>query len=125
MQRELGIGPRLLDELPLEIHGGPDRLSGGFEHHQGLVAAHLDQRPVPHLYALADEVAELRRESRRELVAALLREARIAADVCDQKRADRCVWCVSQGSLLGLRRSTATEPKPLFGLQAEWYAARE
>ena len=44
-QRKIGVGPRLLDELLLEVNSGADGLSGGLENDKRFVAANLDQRP--------------------------------------------------------------------------------
>jgi hypothetical protein len=75
----------------LQVHGCSDRLARGIELGQGFVASDLDQRSAAHLDRLADDVGEFRRQPGRRLIAVLLREAGITADVRDQERAYRCM----------------------------------
>ena len=56
-----------------------------------------------------NKVAELRGQSRGRLVAVLLGEARITADVRDQERADGCVWRGSQPSTESTPRGRSTQ----------------
>lgn len=71
-----------------DLDRGADHLSGGGEHAERLVAAQLEQGSPATLHDLAGGVGELRSELGGGLVAALLREQRVAADVGDQERAD-------------------------------------
>jgi hypothetical protein len=58
------------------------------ENDQRLVPAELDQIAVVLGDNTADDVRERRGEPSGSFVAVLLREAGVAADVCDQERAD-------------------------------------
>jgi hypothetical protein len=75
-------------EDALHVHRGSNRLPGRLEHGQSLVATDLDHAAGSRVDDLVDDVLELRGEARRRLVAVLLGEARIAANVGDQKRLD-------------------------------------
>jgi hypothetical protein len=97
-QWKVGIGLRLLDKLLLDVNSGPDGLPGGLEHDKRFVTANFNHPPAAELRALTNQVAELRGQPCGRLVAELLGEARITADVRDQERADGCVWCGSQTS---------------------------
>ena len=56
---------------------------------------------------------ELRRELRRRLVAALLGEQRVAADVRDQERADRSVVCTAATNVAGAFGGQSPRDYPL------------
>jgi hypothetical protein len=79
---------RLFDEPLLEVNGGADRLTRRRENAERLVAAELQQGAATSLDPVARDLGELRRELRRGLVAALLREEGVPADVGDQERPD-------------------------------------
>ena len=87
-ERELGIGEGLLDEPLLEVGGRSDRLTRRAEDAHGLVATKLEELATSTLHDLAHEPGELRRQLPGRLVAPLLREDRLAADVGDQERPD-------------------------------------
>jgi hypothetical protein len=72
----------------LHLDGCAESLPGGSEDDQRLVPAELDQIAVVLGDDTADDVGERRGELGRSFVAVLLREARVAADVGDQERAD-------------------------------------
>jgi hypothetical protein len=85
-QRRLGDG--LIDEPLLELNRRSDRLAGGIEDGQDLVAAQLDDGAAAGLDALARHGRELAGQPRGGLVALLLREDGVAADVGDEERPD-------------------------------------
>ena len=87
-EREGGVGQRLLDEPPLEIHGRADGLPGRSEDGEGLVPSQLDHRATPALHALPGELGELRGQLGGGLVPSLLSEQRVATHVRDQERPD-------------------------------------
>jgi len=87
-ERELRLLEGLLHEALLKVDGGADRLAGRGEHAEGLVPAQLEERSATRLDDLARDVGELRGELRRCLVAALLGEQGVPADVRDQERPD-------------------------------------
>jgi hypothetical protein len=70
----------------LEVDRGADRLAGRGEDAQRLVASKLEEGSTPRLDDLTRDVGELRRELGRGLVASLLGEQRVAANVRDQER---------------------------------------
>ncbi len=111
VQREIGIGIRLLRELPLEVHRGSDRLPRRLEDNERLVTPDLDQLPAAKPCSLVDDVAELRRQPRGGLIPVLLREAGVAADVCDQKRANGCVCRFSMASRHPRECGSAIQPQ--------------
>jgi hypothetical protein len=87
-ERERGRLERLLDEPLLELDGRADRLPGRGEHAQGLVPSKLEQGAVATLDPFTCDVGELGRELGSGLVASLLGEQGVAADVGDQERPD-------------------------------------
>ena len=102
-ERERGIGDRLLDEPLLQGHGATDRRARRIEDNQGLVPAELEYVPPAIFDHGAGDLGEAPGEAPGLLVAAFLRERRVAANVGDQERVDAGV---SAGIALGLR-STA------------------
>jgi hypothetical protein len=90
-QREICVRVCVVGKLALEIDGGSDCLTRGVEDGQGLVSTDLDQHPAANLHPVADEAAEPRRQPGGGLVAVLLGEAGVPADVCDEEGADGCV----------------------------------
>ncbi len=87
-ERQAGIGDRLRYEALLQVGGCPQRLASGIEDGERLVAAQLDERAAGCFDRLARELRETRREPRRRLVTALVREPRVPAHVGDQERLD-------------------------------------
>ena len=59
LERKLGVRLGLLAEPRLQIDRGADRLAGGREHRESLVAPDLDQRAAVGLDTFADQVDEL------------------------------------------------------------------
>ena len=97
-ERMRWIGDRLLDEPLLQGNGPADRRARRAEHDQGLVATQLDHPTVVILDQCPDDSGEASREACTILVAPLLREHGVAADVGDQERVDICVpICVRLG----------------------------
>ncbi len=78
----------LVHEPPLELDRRADRLPGRIEDRQCLVAAELDDRPAAALDRFTRDRRELSRERRGGLVAVLLREDRVPANIGDQERPD-------------------------------------
>ena len=76
------------DDPCLQLDRGAYGLSCRVEDDERLVAAQLDQPAVALLDDLAHDLGEPGCERRRRLVPALVRVARVAADVGDQERAD-------------------------------------
>ncbi len=87
-ERERRVRDGLVDEPPLELDRRPDRLSSGVEDRHDLVPAELQIGPASGLEDLARHRGELAGQHRGGLVAALLREDRVPADVGDQERPD-------------------------------------
>src|SRR6266511_4114799 len=88
-EREGRVRDGLLDEALLELDRGPDGLPGGVEDGEGLVSPQLDHRSTPGLDALLGYVREASGELGGRLIAALLREERVPADVRDEEGSDR------------------------------------
>ena len=82
------IRDRLADESLLQVGCGAQRLACRVEHGERLVAAQLDEGAAGRLDRIARELGKARREARSSLVAALLRESRVAADVGDEECLD-------------------------------------
>jgi len=87
-ERQARIRDRLLDESLLQVGCSPQRLACRVEHGERLVAAELDEGAASRLDRLARELGKARREARSSLVAALLGEPRVAADVSDEECLD-------------------------------------
>ena len=87
-EREVEVGIGLFNKDALHVHRGSNRLPGRLEDGQSLVAPDLDHAACPSVDDLLDDVLELRGEARSCLVAVLLGETRVAANVGDQKRLD-------------------------------------
>ena len=87
-ERQRRIRHGLVDEAPLQLDRRPDRLSSGVEHGHDLVAAELQVGPAPRLEDRAGHGRELAGQLGGGLVAALLREDGVPADVGDQERPD-------------------------------------
>jgi hypothetical protein len=87
-ERPRRIGDRLVHEPALKLDRRADRLPGRAEDGERLVTAELDELALPGLDARARDLGEPRGELRRRLVAVLVREDGVAADVRDQERAD-------------------------------------
>ena len=93
-ERKARIRVRLLGEPRLEIDGSPDRLAGGREHGEPLVASNLDQDAAMSLDTVGDELDELGGEPRSRFVPVLLGEAGVAAHIGDEERAYACLFVV-------------------------------
>ena len=87
-EREGRIGDRLLQEPILGVRGCEDRLARRVEGGEGLVSAKLDHRAAVLVDHFPGNVGEARRQLGRGLVASLLREQGVAANVGDQERPD-------------------------------------
>ena len=90
-QRQARVRVRLLGEPCLEIDGSPDRLAGGREHGEPLVASNLDQDAAMSLDTVGDELDELGGEPRSSFVPVLFGEAGVAAHIGDEERAYACL----------------------------------
>ena len=86
------VRPDLAREPLLELNRCTDRRTWRSEHAQRLITAQLDQLTAPLSHDLADEPGKAPRQSGRSLVAVLLRKRGIAANIRDQKHADRIGW---------------------------------
>lgn len=95
---QLRVVQRLLHEPSLEVDRGADRVPGRGEHAQRLVPAELEQCATADLDSVAREVGKPGRELGRSLVASLLREPRVSANVGDQ-----------EGAYLGIPRTVITQ----------------
>jgi hypothetical protein len=87
-ERELGHVERFLDEPPLEGDRCTNPVARRGEHAQGFVPPQLEEYPPLRLDDLARDLGEPRCELPGSLVAALLREERVSADIGYQERAD-------------------------------------
>jgi len=87
-EREIGIGDGLVGEALLQLDGRSDRLTCRPEDGERLVAAELQEGPAPLFDPLASDVGEPLGEPPSGLVAVLLGEQCVAADVRDQERPD-------------------------------------
>jgi hypothetical protein len=87
-ERKRWLRHGLVHEPALELDRRPDRLPGRVEDREGFVTAELDDHSAPGLDALACHHSEPRGKCRRRLVAALLSEEGVSADVGDQERPD-------------------------------------
>ena len=87
-EREGRIGDRLLQEPILGVRGREDRLARRVEGGEGLVSPELDHRAAVLLDHFPGNVGEARGQFGRGLIASLLREQRVAANVGDQERPD-------------------------------------
>ena len=114
---ERRIGHRLVDEPVLQVDGGPDGLTGRAEHGQGLVATELDDPASAGLNALTSDRGELRCELGGGLVAPVLGEEGVAADVGDQEAPDagRPIRSVVPPSGPALFRGWLIRPFPQCG----------
>jgi hypothetical protein len=101
-ERKFRLLHGLVHEPLLELDGGSDRLARRGEDAQGLVAPELEQRAPAGLDRFPCDVGELRGKFGRRLVAALLREQRVAADVRDQERPDLNIAPVGVNRRFGL-----------------------
>jgi hypothetical protein len=100
-QRQGRVGDGRVDEPPLQLDRGPDRLPGRIEHHEGLVAAELHDRSVARPDGLPRDGGEPAGQESSGLVTALLREDRVAAYVGDQERPDGGVFALAGPDDLG------------------------
>ena len=87
-ERELRHRERFLDEPVLEGDRCTNRVARRGEHAQGFVPPQLEEDLLCLLYDLARHVGAPRIELPGSLVAALLREERVPADIGYQERAD-------------------------------------
>ena len=112
-ERQRRIRHGLVDEAPLQLDRRPDRLSSGVEHRHDLVAAELQTGPAACLEDRPRHGRELAGQLGGGLVAVLLREDRVPADVGDQERPDvgvaREALAVGHGGLWP-ERPTASYP---------------
>ena len=87
-QRQRGVGQRLLHEPCLQVERRPDRLPCGGEDRECLVPTQLDHRTSARRDRLLGQVGELRRQLGRGLVATMVGEDGVPADVRDQEGPD-------------------------------------
>jgi hypothetical protein len=87
-KREPGSLGTLLAATALHLDCGAQSLTGRGEDDKRLVPAELDQIAVVFGHDASDDVGERRGEGCGGLVTVLLREACVAADVCDQEGAN-------------------------------------
>ena len=87
-ERKCRVRDGLVDEPSLELDRGADRLASRIEDREGFVSAQLDDGSASGLDRLARDHGELAGQRRRRLVAPLLGEHRVAADVRDQECPD-------------------------------------
>ncbi len=85
---ERGVRDRFVDEPALELDRSPDRLPDRVEDHERFVPAELDHHAASSLDALPRHPGELHRQRRGGLVATLLGEDGVPADIGDQERPD-------------------------------------
>jgi hypothetical protein len=111
---EGGIRDRRVHEAPLELDRRADRLPGRVEDGEGFVAPELDDGSASSLDTLTGDRGELPRELRSGLVAVLLGEDGVTADVGDQERPDVGVVAGSAacGSGLGLGHGRLWPERP-------------
>jgi len=82
-ERKVEVGIGLFEEDALHVQRSSNSLPGRVEYGQSLVAPDLDHAACPSVDDLLDDVLELGGEARRCLVAVLLGETRVAANVGD------------------------------------------
>ena len=123
-EREGGIGDSLIHEAGLEVDRGPDGLTRGAEHGQGLVAPKFYDLSPAGLDPVPSDRGEPGREFRGRLVAAFLGEQGVAPHVGDQERADdhRLVGCVR---LPGRLLRTSSRPSDFLARTVWTFAQRE
>jgi len=89
-ERKVRIGRRLRREALLKRDRRSQRLSWRPKHRERLVAPELDQVAAVRGHLRPYHVAEPSRQGAGRLVAVLLRESRVAADIRDQERPNLC-----------------------------------
>jgi hypothetical protein len=87
-KRQRRIDPGLVGECQLELYRRAQRFPRRLEGGERLVAAELDHAAAMRFDAFARELRESRGEAGCGFVSVLLRKARVAADVRDQKGED-------------------------------------
>jgi hypothetical protein len=86
-ERDHRVSVDAFAESALQFDRGPNRLASGREDAEGLVAAELEQRTAVRRNGVPRQLREPGREVRGCLVAALVREPGVPADVGDQEGA--------------------------------------
>ncbi len=87
-EQRVAVGLRR--ERRLELDRRPQSATGRLEGGECLVPAELDELAAPRFNAVAGDLGEAGRQTRRRLVAVLGREPRVAADVRDEERPNPC-----------------------------------